>query len=769
MADQSLLPTNISVSQFKQLLGQYKHLIESLSSAKGAKPGQQTLLELDKFRYDEAVTAFQSEDPKQQMKHDDVKMLVDWKLRHGKFRPTLMKLVSSNDQTFVEQTIQNAMKEYWVNPDTPRALDTVTKLKGVGPATASLLLSVHDPDRVIFFSDEAFYWLCCDGQKSPIKYNAKEYQELNAAAQALVKRLEVSALDIEKVAYVLMREGAPQTVRTNGQQALSSPASGVKPTNAGSTQTSTKRKSKISEDLDFLSPSHASPLPLSDRFAKIKRDLIAGNEQAVISSFHRLLAQLRAETDRLANTGPANIIPSIDYFDIHDPALAAPFAAALRTRGIAIVRRVVPPNVARAWADETRDYLRHNPNPNPNPCCAPQTPRYELFWSPAQVRARADSRVLEAQRFAMAETWHVRPSSNSKGSEGGGALVSPERPVAYADRFQMRTRGPGTRVGEGKGDRGAEVGAHVDGGSVERWEPDGYGRAGTYAEVFAGRWEAYDPWDSRARLGVTSDLYNGVGACSMFRMFQGWLALSPVTAATTTTTTNDNNNSGGGGGGGGGGGLLACPMLQLTTAYILLRPFFRPLRGEKACASTAEFLGPANWVLASPQDTVLHGAVPGSVQELSDTMHPHLRLGTSMVPVPALQAGDYVLWHPDAVHAANTSAEAVLYVPACPLSLTNALYLARQRRAFLLGRPAPDFAGVGRGEREGERGYVGRPGVQEVADAGGEEGLRAMGLLPWDERGGASRAEERELLRLANAILFPDRFDVMCRRGAKRL
>lgn len=80
-----------------------------------------------------------------------------------------MKLVSSNDEATVGNTIQQAMEQYWAERDAFEALKTITKLKGIGPATASLLLSVHDPEHVIFFSDEAFYWLCCEGKKAPTK------------------------------------------------------------------------------------------------------------------------------------------------------------------------------------------------------------------------------------------------------------------------------------------------------------------------------------------------------------------------------------------------------------------------------------------------------------------------------------------------------------------------------------------------------------------------------------------------------------------------
>jgi len=119
-----------------------------------------------------------------------------------------MNLVSSNDSAKVADTIRDAMTAYWKGKDADAALKEITILKGVGPATAALLLSVHDPDNVIFFSDEAYWWLCCGGKKDSIKYNPKEYQALRDAARGLRDRLEVGATDIEKVAYV-MYKGEP--------------------------------------------------------------------------------------------------------------------------------------------------------------------------------------------------------------------------------------------------------------------------------------------------------------------------------------------------------------------------------------------------------------------------------------------------------------------------------------------------------------------------------------------------------------------------------
>ncbi|KAI1282935.1 hypothetical protein F5Y07DRAFT_201551 [Xylaria sp. FL0933] len=240
--DSSVLSEAIAIGRFNELLGQYDVMIKSISSEKPLKAGQSSLLELDEYRYKTATGAFRSKHPKRQMSHEDVKTLVDWKLRHGKFRPTLMKLVSSNDGEVVGKTIHEAMTQYWLHNSIAKAMDAIVKLKGIGPATASLLLSVHDPDRIIFFSDEAYWWLCCEGKKSPIKYNAKEYQQLNTAADKIAKRLQVGATDIEKVAYVVMKDDAGKPVPSMSRLQSNPPVKKTKATKGDIQKVPTKRR-----------------------------------------------------------------------------------------------------------------------------------------------------------------------------------------------------------------------------------------------------------------------------------------------------------------------------------------------------------------------------------------------------------------------------------------------------------------------------------------------------------------------------------------------
>ncbi|KAL2125178.1 hypothetical protein VTJ04DRAFT_1543 [Mycothermus thermophilus] len=561
-------------------------------------------------------------------------------------------------------------------------------------------------------------------------------------------------------------------------------------------------------------PWPGGPIQLTSRFALLKENLISGNEAAITASFHRLLSALPEEIDRLSNLGSA-AIPSISFTEAQsNPQLSQQFLTTLRERGVGVLRGVVPRETALQWAREAREYAAHlgpsfssssgrsrsssgqNNNNNNN-----------IFWSPAQVKARAHPDVLAAQKFVMTGVWR---------SADPRARVTAEFPITYADRMGTRT----DNLTAGAPTAGTEASrcAQVDGGSVERWEKDGYGgRQGVYRDIWAGRWEEFDPWESSARLGVTSDLYHKASACSIFRMFQGWLALGDMPSGQP-------------------GSVRVCPLPRHATAYFLLRPFFSPPSSEIDNDSGPD----EKWTLDRPQNSILHGALPSYAQTISPSFHPHLDLPRSLIPVPDLHPGDYLVWHPDLIHSVVSSLDDLspstvtttttsspscsssythIYLPACPLTQTNALYLARQRKSFLSGTPGPDFGGHrfssissstsstpssrrgsafstttssslytppthlfssssssshlsayfggpspglsgggGGAGGGGETSHAHRAGPTEVGDAGGDDGLRAMGLVPWDEEE-ADEDATREVLAMANGILFPDLYD----------
>ncbi|KAL2157236.1 hypothetical protein VTH06DRAFT_6276 [Thermothelomyces fergusii] len=479
------------------------------------------------------------------------------------------------------------------------------------------------------------------------------------------------------------------------------------------------------------------PVPLPSRFGQIKRNLVAGHEAELEASWARLITALREHR-----------------------------------YGLGVVRGVVPRADAQVSIDETVKYLEKQTEFKQPP---PQDPTcFDFFWTPAQVRTRAHPRLLEAQRFLMS-LWDNNADDR----------MAIRFPIAYGDRLRIHGAdignvGPDAAAAaaakeEGsKADDDQEAGgslpdadlddgleaqraaaellgdftsstviAQVDNGSLERWEPDGYGRGGTYEAVFKGEWEKYDPWDPTHRVTATPDLYNGYGACSIFRMYQGMVALSTIEP----------------------GLIRLLPSPKLATAYFLLRPFFSPKTKPPERREGPEwdaFLDPSNWALDKEQSTIIHGAVPGHAQRLTELWHPHLHLRRTLQTIPTLQTGDYIVWHPDlAYHITSNpnvmasraptppppAAAAVagdqsegrsgrpvsilVYVPAAPLTQTNALYLARQRKTFQRGHPGPDFDSTGSGLGS-EANHVGRPTEADILEVGGPAALQAMGLEPFD-------------------------------------
>ncbi|KAJ8110982.1 hypothetical protein ONZ43_g5734 [Nemania bipapillata] len=432
-----------------------------------------------------------------------------------------------------------------------------------------------------------------------------------------------------------------------------------------STQSQVKREGNIADSFVSLSGGNRPPLPES--FLTLKKSLVAGHEDKVIASWQRLLGQLKRENRILATEG-SKVIPSLEFANLEGDLER--LRSEIKKRGAAVVRGVIPEEEARAYKSDIEEYVRQNPSTKGVTAFPQDNPQvYELYWSSPQIRARAHPNLLEVQSKLM----NVWQSSDPK------SAISLSQTLAYADRLRIRQPGDATFA----------LGPHVDGGSVERWETNGYGLGGVYDKVFEGSWEEYDPWDAGARVFAVMDNYNGLGACSMFRMFQGWLSMSYTKGFEGT--------------------LLVNPLLQLSTAYYLLRPFFRPVKQSKDLLSE-EYLAAENWVFAGSEMTSeLHGATPGHGQEFSAEFHPHLELDTTIHAV-------------DKVHNGQSDSS-VLYIPICPVTEQNAHYMVRQRKAFLDGTPGPDFPGG-----QGESKHINRPTVSYLQAHANSEGLRAFGF-----------------------------------------
>jgi hypothetical protein len=159
-----------------------------------------------------------------------------------------MGMIKSNPEKLVLECTSSALSLLPSNPDADEAgagdvfpkesLDALSKLRGVGIATASLVLSIITASdtavcEVPFYSDDTFLWLCAGVYPGSdekvgkylkpngdlgVKYNVNEYRLLWDAMKELRGRLNgggeggqerVRFVDIEKVAFVVKNfEGA---------------------------------------------------------------------------------------------------------------------------------------------------------------------------------------------------------------------------------------------------------------------------------------------------------------------------------------------------------------------------------------------------------------------------------------------------------------------------------------------------------------------------------------------------------------------------------
>ena len=165
---------------------------------------------------------------------------------HGTPRPMLMGMMKSNQNNLVLECTSAAISALPTahpildaeNAFPKTSMDALQPLRGVGVATASLVLSIATgrseyAQQIPFYSDDMFLWLVVKDYPNPtkssskrkvnskflrpngelnVRYTLNEYRELWDACAELRMRLNkekgkdeefVSQNDIEKVAYVL--------------------------------------------------------------------------------------------------------------------------------------------------------------------------------------------------------------------------------------------------------------------------------------------------------------------------------------------------------------------------------------------------------------------------------------------------------------------------------------------------------------------------------------------------------------------------------------
>ncbi|KAL2674064.1 hypothetical protein Neosp_012510 [[Neocosmospora] mangrovei] len=434
-----------------------------------------------------------------------------------------------------------------------------------------------------------------------------------------------------------------------------------------------KKEGDISSVFTSFSGRKAEPLP--ERFRDLKANLTAGFEEQIQRSWDDLVEVLKVRTEEVAKKRES-IIPQIQFSDIQTNNVSSASIDAVRRTGVAVIRGVMPTDTTEALLSDVRQYFSKHAFKG-FPSDADQKVVYESYWSPSQVKARSHPNMLATQSW-MNQFYHADADQK----------IDLSTPLSYCDRVQIRP----------PGDKQFALSPHVDGGGVERWEDKAYNHV--YRKIFQGKWHEYDPWDLTGRLDANMNMYDGPGGCSVFRTFQSWLGLSRHGPHEGT--------------------LVVHPILQPSTAYWMLRPFFKPT--QKGSLN--------GWKFSLDDDdgnVFLHGANPGTAQEHNPDHHPHLLLSETMIPYPTVEPGDTVFWSADTIHGTESENTGnvdacVFYIPSVPLTASNAQYVAQQRDAFLKGVPPPDFPG-GRGESE----FADRGSTKDILS---DSGRLAMGLSP---------------------------------------
>ncbi|KAF8135193.1 hypothetical protein EV363DRAFT_1322754 [Boletus edulis] len=388
------------------------------------------------------------------------------------------------------------------------------------------------------------------------------------------------------------------------------------------------------------------------RFLDLKRKIVSETTQErLTASWNDLLGELATRTAEIAKAGP-DFVPQVNFADLDK--LTPEEISVIKRKGSVVIRGVVDTKAAAGWKTELQEFVKANPHAEGVPNQDKQF--FHLYWTRSQVQARAHPNVLKASAW-LNNLYYVKSGKTLEG-------VDLSVPLTYADRFRIRH--PGGHWGN--------FPPHIDSGAIERWEDESFRRC--YEDILTGNWRQHDPYELENRLNARISLYGRPGQASVFRSFQGWLAMSE-TGPTQGT-------------------LRVFPDVQLSNAYVILRPFFRPTVPE----DSPDILDPKNWKFdistadfpgIFPLDRGYKGPLPTPKQ------HPHLRLEETMTSVPQVYPGDMVFWHCDMVHSVETehtgsTDSAVMYIGAVPKTPQNSAYIVKQAQTFLVGQNPPDFA-----------------------------------------------------------------------------
>lgn len=207
--------------------------------------GKEGLAELEEWIHD-LLPGIVKERRPPHLTHEDMVKLMRWKLTRGKWRPNLMKFVEqlAPDQVASATSAGLALLLLRVggesssggaaepgDGDAKVAMDKLTVLRGVGPATASAVMAVVD-GGCPFLSDEAQAAVFGKGN---VKYTAKAFmdlrQELGKKARVLQEETgdrSWTAAEVERCLFLADLRDSPGASRSKSGKKRTASTGGPK-------------------------------------------------------------------------------------------------------------------------------------------------------------------------------------------------------------------------------------------------------------------------------------------------------------------------------------------------------------------------------------------------------------------------------------------------------------------------------------------------------------------------------------------------------------
>ena len=331
-------------------------------------------------------------------------------------------------------------------------------------------------------------------------------------------------------------------------------------------------------------------------------------------------------------------VPVCDFADVAAGAVDADMTGRIKQRGAVILRNTFDRDLVTSWNETLMAYVAENDYFEKQKAKAGMDKYFSsLSSSRPQIFglywSRPQMEARTSDELALARRWLNRLWTYTSDN---GVEFDPDRECLYADRLRQREPGDNT----------LGLSPHVDGGSVERWLDAGF--RDVYRHLLSGDVESYDPFDAAFRTATRE--IPSPAVCSMFRTYQGWTALSRQ---------------------GPGDGTLNLVPIASAMAWVILRALQDDVPEDELC-----------------------GAAPSRALTISETWH--AKILRAYVPIPVVEPGDTVWWHPDVIHGVEdhhtgSGYSNVMYIGAAPACAKNERFLAEQRRAFEAGESSPDF------------------------------------------------------------------------------